>query len=72
MEQLQIGDGEMRALHVRDMVGSTGVPTGQQPQPARQQASQQRRGGQSLSRPGNHPVTNTWESGDESASGTSV
>ena len=45
MEQLQIGDGEMLALHVRDMVGATGVPTGQQqrqarrPQPSSQQAS---------------------------------
>lgn len=26
MEQLQIGDGEMLALHVRDMRGTTGVP----------------------------------------------
>ncbi|KUI68224.1 DNA damage-inducible protein 1 [Cytospora mali] len=26
MEQLQIGDGEMLALHVRDMRGNTGVP----------------------------------------------
>jgi len=32
MEQLQIGDGEMLALHVRDMVGSTGVPAGRQVQ----------------------------------------
>jgi DNA damage-inducible protein 1 len=39
MEQLQIGDGEMLALHVRDMVGSTGAaPAGQRrAQPARQQ-----------------------------------
>ncbi|KAE8447803.1 DNA damage-inducible protein 1 [Mollisiaceae sp. DMI_Dod_QoI] len=38
MEQLQIGDGEMLALHVRDMVGSTGAAAGQRrPQPARQQ-----------------------------------
>ncbi|KUJ06267.1 uncharacterized protein LY89DRAFT_414249 [Mollisia scopiformis] len=38
MEQLQIGDGEMLALHVRDMVGSTGVAAGQhRAQPARQQ-----------------------------------
>lgn len=28
MEELQIGDGEMLALHVRDMRGSTGIPTG--------------------------------------------
>lgn len=28
MEQLQIGDGEMLALHVRDMRGSTGIPAG--------------------------------------------
>lgn len=36
MEQLQIGDGEMLALHVRDMRGPTGIPAaggngGQQP-----------------------------------------
>lgn len=38
MEQLSIGDGEMLALHVRDMIGNTGRPAGQrQPQPARQQ-----------------------------------
>lgn len=37
MEQLSIGDGEMLALHVRETVGSTGVPAGRQPQPARQQ-----------------------------------
>ncbi|KAL2061832.1 hypothetical protein VTL71DRAFT_7210 [Oculimacula yallundae] len=43
MEQLSIGDGEMLALHVRDMVGNTGHPSGQRaPQPARQQ----QRGGQ--------------------------
>lgn len=28
MEQLQIADGEMLALHVRDMRGNTGIPTG--------------------------------------------
>lgn len=50
MEQLQIGDGEMLALHVRDMVGSTGQPAGQrQSQPTRQQSSQ--RGGQSFPDP---------------------
>lgn len=51
MEQLQIGDGEMLALHVRDMVGSTGLPAGQRPatQPARQQPSQ--RGGQGFPDP---------------------
>ncbi|KAI9054728.1 hypothetical protein LZ554_001879 [Drepanopeziza brunnea f. sp. 'monogermtubi'] len=44
MEQLSIGDGEMLALHVRDTVGSTGVPAGRRPpQPARQQ--HQQRGG---------------------------
>jgi DNA damage-inducible protein 1 len=37
MEQLQIGDGEMLALHVRDTVGSAGVPAPQS-QPVRQQA----------------------------------
>lgn len=38
MEQLRIGDGEMLALHVRDMRGSTGVPVasrGQQQQERR-------------------------------------
>jgi DNA damage-inducible protein 1 len=45
MEQLQIGDGEMLALHVRDMVGSTGLPAGQQPPRARPQPAQQPRGG---------------------------
>jgi len=50
MEQLQIGDGEMLALHVRDMVGSAGLPAGQrQAQPARQQPSQ--RGGQGFPDP---------------------
>jgi len=50
MEQLQIGDGEMLALHVRDMVGSQPAAGGpRQAQPARQQASQ--RGGQSLPDP---------------------
>ena len=38
MEELQIGDGEMLAVHVRDMRGSTGVPA----QPARPQQPQQR------------------------------
>lgn len=38
MEELQIGDGEMLAVHVRDMRGSTGVPS----QPARPQQPQQR------------------------------
>ncbi|PMD50211.1 uncharacterized protein K444DRAFT_261863 [Hyaloscypha bicolor E] len=48
MEQLQIGDGEMLALHVRDMVGSQ--PAGpRQAQPARQQPSQ--RGGQGFPDP---------------------
>lgn len=37
MEQLQIGDGEMLALHVRDMTGHPGPQ--QAAQPARQQAS---------------------------------
>ncbi|TVY82894.1 DNA damage-inducible protein [Lachnellula suecica] len=41
MEQLQIGDGEMLALHVRD---ARAAP--QPPQPARQQANPQSRGGQ--------------------------
>jgi len=44
MEQLQIGDGEMLALHVRDMVGSGARAAAQpQAQPARQQPN---RGGQ--------------------------
>ncbi|RDL38842.1 uncharacterized protein BP5553_03182 [Venustampulla echinocandica] len=42
MEELQIGDGEMLALHVRDMARATQP----QPQPARQQPNQQSRGGQ--------------------------
>lgn len=37
MEQLQIGDGEMLALHIRDMVGTTGVPAPQQRQVRRPQ-----------------------------------
>lgn len=36
MTELQIGDGEMLALHVRDMRGSTGVPTPHN-RPAQQQ-----------------------------------
>ncbi|TAQ90261.1 hypothetical protein B7494_g1400 [Chlorociboria aeruginascens] len=49
MEQLQIDDGEMLALHVRDMVGAMGRSPVQQQQPARQQPSNQqgRVGGQS-------------------------
>jgi DNA damage-inducible protein 1 len=42
MEQLQIGDGEMLALHVRDMA-RVAAP---QSQPTRQQANTQQRGGQ--------------------------
>ncbi|KAF4625003.1 hypothetical protein G7Y89_g13169 [Cudoniella acicularis] len=42
MEQLQIGDGEMLALHVRDMSRAAQQPA----QPARQQPTQQPRGGQ--------------------------
>lgn len=42
MEQLQIGDGEMLAVHVRDMRGSTGVPA----QPARPQQPQAQPGQQ--------------------------
>lgn len=42
MEQLQIGDGEMLALHVRDMRGTTGIPD---PSGRRQQPSGQRRRG---------------------------
>lgn len=41
MEQLQIGDGEMLALHVRDMARAAQRP----PQPTRQQPAQQSRGG---------------------------
>lgn len=44
MEQLSIGDGEMLALHVRDMRGGSGVPATQQAQPARQQAPAPARG----------------------------
>ncbi|KAE9363056.1 hypothetical protein N431DRAFT_356933, partial [Stipitochalara longipes BDJ] len=49
MEQLQIGDGEMLALHVRDMVGSQPAGGPRQAQPTRQQASQ--RGGQGFPDP---------------------
>ncbi|KAF4971667.1 hypothetical protein FZEAL_9775, partial [Fusarium zealandicum] len=42
MEQLQITDGEMLALHVRDMRGSTGVPEqARRPQPRRRAANEQ-------------------------------
>lgn len=37
MEQLQVADGDMLALHIRDMAGNTGLPA---PSPA-QQASRQ-------------------------------
>lgn len=40
MEQLQIADGDMLALHVRDIVGNTGLPQpNQAQQPARRQGS---------------------------------
>lgn len=42
MEQMQITDGEMLALHVRDMRGSTGVPD----QGRRGQQQRRRQGGQ--------------------------
>ncbi|CAJ0549570.1 Ff.00g031830.m01.CDS01 [Fusarium sp. VM40] len=42
MEQLQIADGEMLALHVRDMRGSTGVPEqARRPQPRRRAGNEQ-------------------------------
>ncbi|KAF5024128.1 hypothetical protein F66182_3802 [Fusarium sp. NRRL 66182] len=42
MEQLQIADGEMLALHVRDMRGSTGVPEqARRPQPRRRGGNEQ-------------------------------
>lgn len=41
MEQLSIGDGELLALHVRDMRGSTGIPTGANAGSSRQAAAQQ-------------------------------
>lgn len=40
MEQLQIGDGEMLALHVRDMRGTTGVPVERAQQQRRQPLEQ--------------------------------
>lgn len=52
MEQLQIGDGEMLALHVRDMRGSTGIPAGgsaagsSRPTAAQQPAASRRSAGQ--------------------------
>lgn len=62
MEQLQIGDGEMLALHVRDMRGSTGIPSGaaasgassSRAPPAAQQAVPPRSG-----RPSNQPDPET-------------
>lgn len=42
MEQLQIADGEMLAVHVRDMRGSTGVPDQpRRPQARRRQGNEQ-------------------------------
>jgi len=47
MTQLSIGDGEMLALHVRDMRGVTGVPANRPLQPpVRQQVPTQSRSGQ--------------------------
>lgn len=47
MEQLQIGDGEMLALHVRDMAGSGArVAVQPQAQPTRPQQQSTQRGGQ--------------------------
>jgi len=48
MEELQIGDGEMLALHVRDMSGAPGLTGAQQPQQAarRQASTPQARSGQ--------------------------
>ncbi|KAK3324256.1 DNA damage-inducible protein [Cercophora scortea] len=51
LSELQIGDGEMLALHIRDMRGSTGIPTGADAGGARsgqqhsQQQTQQQGGG---------------------------
>lgn len=39
MAQLQIGDGEMLALRIRDMVGGTGLPAGQLAQQATRQSA---------------------------------
>jgi len=36
LAELQIGDGEMLALHVREMRGSTGIPAGSSSAPAQQ------------------------------------
>ncbi|OAF61564.1 DNA damage-inducible protein 1 [Pseudogymnoascus destructans] len=42
LEQLQVVDGDMLALHVRDIIGNTGVPQpGQAQQPARRPAASQ-------------------------------
>jgi DNA damage-inducible protein 1 len=41
MEQLEISDGEMLAVHVRDMRSNAAGGTGQQPQPQLQQQQQQ-------------------------------
>ena len=45
MEQLSIGDGEMLALHVRDMRGGSAASANRQPQPVRQQVPGPARGG---------------------------
>lgn len=39
LEQLQVVDGDMLALHVRDIVGNTGVPQPSAAQPARRPAT---------------------------------
>lgn len=46
MEQLQITDGDMLALHVRDMMGSTGVPQQAARRPQQAPAPSRNRGEQ--------------------------
>lgn len=52
MEQLQIADGDMLALAVRDIAGSRGLPAGGRQQPSRRPAA-----GQSQGRPDQDPET---------------
>lgn len=42
MEQLQIADGDMLALHIRDMVGNVQLPAEPRSQPSASSSSQQR------------------------------
>jgi len=54
LSELQIGDGEMLALHVRELRGSIGIPAGGANPPAQQGGN---RGGASASAPQQDPET---------------